>query len=260
MLPRWVLAFLFFSVPAFGQTEENKEKPKDEDVVFDNRKLSEEQKQERKQENAEYFESDTPFASTTPDPVAIRQHKWEPGFVFGGRVGYANPRGSLQEDLPFTLTNNGQIFIWGDLGYSPIPHLFLGLYLSAGYVLADSCEEATCMGWDLRGGPEAIVRFLPFTQISPMLGAGFGYEWMTRSRSQDDTSSRSTQHGLELLNVQLGLDVRRKDEIYGLFLLYTLGRFTHSSFSSDAGGDSSVSIAKPAIHNWLGIGLRGVVE
>jgi hypothetical protein len=253
---------LLWSAPLFAQTTDPpKDKSKDDDVVFDNRTMSEEQKAKKKEENAQLFENDTPFASTTPDPVATRENKWEPGFVFGGRFGYMSPSGNMEAELPFTLFNDGQIFIWGDLGYAPIPHLFLGLYLSAGYVLPDDCgEEATCTGWDLRGGPEVIVRFLPFTQISPMLGVGMGYEWMTQSAATDDASVRVTRHGLELLNVQLGVDVRRRDEIYGVFLMYSLGRFTKESIDSDITGERSGSIDDPAIHNWLGIGVRGVIE
>lgn len=252
-----VLACWFtLSVPAWAQ-----DKPKDDgDVVFDNRKLSEEQKEKKKQENAEFFENDTPFAEeAAPDPVDTRENKWEPGFVFGGRVGYALGRGDYTEIRPSKLANDGQIFVWGDLGYAPIPYLSFGLYLAGGYVLPDCGEDATCSGWTLRFGPEVLARFLPFQKISPMLGVGAGFEWLTQSISFGDVSSTNTFTGFELLNIQAGIDVRRADEIFGVFLLYSMGKFNHRSVSSDL-GDSSESIDPTTTHSWLGIGLRGMVE
>jgi hypothetical protein len=256
-----VLATLFtlsMSATAFGQNEPKKD---DGDVVFDNRKLSEEQKAEKKQENAQLFENDTPFAEeAAPDPVDLRENKWEPGFVFGGRIGYATGRGDYTEFIQSKLANNGQLFVWADVGYAPIPYLSLGLYLAGGYVLPDDCPEGvSCSGWTLRFGPEALVRFLPFQQISPMLGIGAGYEWLTQSSSTDEASIRNTFTGFEMLNIQAGIDVRRADEIFGVFLLYSMGKFNHRSLSSDL-GDSSEDIDPTTTHSWIGLGLRGMVE
>ncbi len=260
------------AAPVSAQTTPNKdpwkegdkkpdEKKDDEGVVFDNRHLSEEQKEKKKQENAELFENDTPFADTTPPPASeSREEKWKPGFVFGGRVGYANGRGKYRKVTPFSETNDGEIFVWGDAGYAPIPYLSFGLYLIGGYVLSDGCPEGvTCAGWDVRGGVEVLSRLLPFQQFSPLIGLGFGYEWLTQSASTSEFSSRTSVHGLELANIQLGLDVRREDEIYGVFLSYSLGRFTKYSTKSDLGNDSG-SIDGPGTHNWIGVGLRGSVE
>jgi hypothetical protein len=245
------------SVPAMGQ-----DPPKDDgDVVFDNRKLSEEQKAKKKQENAQLFENDTPFADeAAPDPVDLRENKWEPGFVFGGRIGYATGRGKYNDFRDSKEFNDGQIFVWADAGYAPIPYLSLGLYLAGGYVLPDGCgEDTSCSGWTLRFGPEVLVRFLPFQKISPMLGVGAGFEWLTQSASRGDVSSSNTYTGFELLNIQAGIDVRRADEIFGVFLLYSMGKYTHRSLSSDL-GDSSEDIDPTTTHSWIGLGLRGMVE
>lgn len=245
---------LAVSVSAFGQNEPKKD---DGDVVFDNRKLSEEQKAEKKQQNAQLFENDTPFAEeAAPDPVDLRENKWEPGFVFGGRVGYATGRGKYTEFLESKLVNDGQIFVWADGGYAPIPYLSLGLYLAGGYVLTDDCpEDVSCSGFTLRFGPEALFRFLPFQKISPMLGVGAGFEWLRHNFSSEAGDAHDEFTGFELLNVQAGLDVRRADEIFGVFLFYSMGKYGNRSTE-----DSSASIDPKVTHSWIGIGLRGMVE
>jgi hypothetical protein len=264
-------AVLTFGAPAHAQgkgSEEEKsgedsaDKGKDEgDVVLDNRDMSKKKREAREQEMKEdpSFASDNPFADSAPDPEALREKRWKPGFGGGYRLGFALPMGELVKGTDFTKVSDGLIFLWGDFGYWPIPYLFAGVYASGGYVLpdADLCSgNASCSSWEVRGGPEVIGRFMPFANITPFLGLAAGYEWWKFKYSVPTGASSSVSYtGFELLNVQAGLEVRSRGDFYSIFMTYSLGKFSHYSSDSDSG-----SIDAQGTHSWLGIGARGTIE
>ena len=233
---------------------------KDEgDVVFDNRGLAKQKKIEKQQADEQKYENDTPFANTAPDPVALREQRWRPGFGGAYRLGWAFPLGSVQKGYNFSDDVHGMVFLGGDFGYWPLPYLFAGLALTGGYVFPQCTSGVSCSGFDVRGGPEVIVRFLPFQRVTPFFGVGAGYEWMLTKRSTSDASVTTKMHGFEALNLQAGVDVRAQGAIYGMFLFYSLGKYTKESFSSDTSSSSS-DIQNAETHSWLGIGARGTIE
>ncbi len=78
-------------------------------------------------------------------------------------------------------------------------------------------------------------------------------------------SANTSAHGFEYVNLQAGLDVRSRSEIYGVFVSWSLGKYTKysSSVESDLPGfskEESGSIEDPQTHSWLGIGVRGTFE
>lgn len=276
-----LLCALSVSLPLSAQPKkgEKKEEKKDaaeakpakpepeEDVVIDNRGLAKKKALEEEQKESEMFENDTPFASTVPDPEALREERWKPGFGGGFRVGFSFPMGDYSRAGKLADAADGVAFLGGEFGYWPIPHLFAGLGLTAGYVFpdcSDADEDVSCSGWQLRGGPVVMARIQPFSNLSPFVGVGTGYEWMTRSASTDTASSRETVHGFEYVNVQAGLDVKSRGEFYGMFVSWSLGKYTKYSRSieSEALGDSEDSgdIEDPRTHSWLSIGARGTLE
>lgn len=240
-------------------------KKEDEDVVFDNRGLAKQKTIEKQQEDQQKYENDTPFADTAPDPVALREQRWRPGFGGAYRLGWAFPMGNVEKDAKFSDAVHGMIFLGGDFGYWPIPYLFAGIALTGGYVFPQCTSGVSCSGFDVRGGPEVIVRFLPFEKVTPIFGVGAGYEWMMIKRSTPDISSTAKVHGFEALNLQAGVDVRAEGQIFGMFLFYSLGKYTKESSSVDnsATGKSSSSsgdVLNAETHSWLGIGARGTIE
>lgn len=247
------------AAPALAQSDKKGDSSGDDDVVFDNRDLSKKKAEERKQQQEAdpQFASDDPFADTAPDPAGLRRQRWKPGFGGAYRLGFALPMGKTQEgakDMSEGLT--GLIFLWGDIGYWPIPYLFGGLYVTGGYVVPDCEGNVSCSAWDVRGGPEVLVRVLPFENMTPFLGVGAGYEWFKLKASlPTGESSSATLTGWELLNAQAGLEVRSRGSLYGLFVTYSIGKF--SKVSTDSG---SGDIEKQATHSWLGIGARGTIE
>jgi hypothetical protein len=233
------------------------------DVVFDNtgaaRRKQEEQKKEQ-EEKAGANDVDTPFADTAPDPVAMRAQRWQPGFGFGARLGYAFPFGS-SSDAKFSDQVNGMVFLWGDVGYWPIPYLFAGLYLSGGYVLPDCGAYDSCSGWDVRGGPEVIVRFMPFEKVTPWVGLGFGYEFLWLKYSADPLKLKISERGLEMLNIQAGVDVLSGGQFLGIFASYSLGKFSSGKIKTEVpGSGGETDLDNSDTHSWLAIGARGTFE
>ncbi len=274
-----LLAALCSSSPLVAQTkkdakkaekkdaaEAKPEQPKaEEDVVIDNRGLAKKKALEEEQKEDAMFENDTPFASTVPDPVALRQQRWQPGFGGGFRLGFAFPMGDIAGNIKLSEATDGLVFLGGEFGYWPIPHLFFGLGLTGGYVVPDcENEDATCSGWQLRGGPVVMARLQPFSNLSPFAGIGTGYEWMTLSSSTDASSRRTNYHGFEYVNVQAGLDVKSRGDFYGVFVSWSLGKFTKYSTSRESSvlgnSEDSGDIDEPRTHSWLGIGARGTLE
>jgi len=249
-----------------GDDSANKDGESDEgDVVLDNRDMSKKRREQREQEMKEdpAFASDNPFADSAPDPEALREKRWKPGLGGAYRLGFALPMGEAAAGANFGDITDGLIFLWGDFGYWPIPYLFAGIYASGGYVLPDTdlCSgNISCSSWELRGGPEVIVRFMPFANLTPFIGVGAGYEWWTFKQSVTQASLRSTYTGWELLNAQAGLNVRSRGDFYGVFLTYSMGKFSHYSVSADPGSSDSGSIDAQGTHSWFGIGALGTIE
>lgn len=243
-----------------GKKDEGESEPKkqDDDVVFDNtgyaKRKEEELKKEREADPT--FANDTPFANSAPDPVALREQRWKPGFGGGYRLGWAFPGGEIEKNYPLTLPMHGLIFLWGDFGYWPIPQLMFGVYLSGGYILMDCKGGASCSGWEVRGGPEVLWRILPFQETTPFVGvAGGGYEWMMFKGSTSLGDFTDRYHGFEYVNLQAGVEVRSRGTLYSMFLAYSLGQF--SKFSTDS---RSGDIDDKATHSWFAIGARGTIE
>jgi len=240
----------------------------EEDVVLDNRDMSKKRAEKRRQELEEdpAFATDDPFANTAPDPVALREQRWSPGFGGGYRLGYGRPLGEASSLYDLGTDNNGMLFLWGDFGYWPIPHLFAGIYGSGGYLLPDCSGGASCSGWEARGGLEVNVRILPFDNVTPWVGVGAGYEWMMLKNSTTLVARTVKWHGFELLNLQAGVDVRQRGDYFGIFVSYSMSKFNKYSSSledkigSGADQKDSGSIDSPTTHGWLGIGARGTLE
>lgn len=229
----------------------------EDDTVFDNTKKNEELARKRAADRRQKYQGDSPFAGDdAPDAVEKRERRFSPGVEGGYRAGYAISGGKV--DKSTELDTNGMIFLWGDGGYRFIPQLFVGLFLSAGYVLPDCPENVDCTIWDFRVGPQVQWRFLPFADVTPWVGAGAGYELLLGSTSTEVTDASYTLHGFELFNVQGGVDFwapTARGHV-GVFAAYSQGRFTRGSLSVN---DESVDDfdVDPDTHSWLYFGVHG---
>lgn len=258
-----LLTCMTFALPLPAQT--GKDTKKEDDVVIDNRARSKQREIKEGQTETTEFESDTPFGGAAPDPRVLREERWKPGVGWGFRLGFAFPMGDYSGNAKLSQVADGLIFLGGEVGYWFLPQLFTGVALSGGYMLPDCSDDASCMAWQLRGGPLVLWRVAPFSNLTPFFGVGAGYEWITFNASTDTISANTSAHGFEYVNLQAGLDVRSRTEIYGVFVSWSLGTYTKysSSVESDLPGfskEESGSIEDPKTHSWLGIGVRGTFE
>jgi hypothetical protein len=176
---------------------------------------------------------------------------------FGLRTGWGIPLGESDSGNDFSDGIIGQIPIWLDLGWQATPKLMVGAYFSYGFVLLedDACPDgADCSASDVRLGAQVQFSFSPRKPVDFWLGGGAGYEWA--NIKVDDRSS--TLRGFEFLMLQLGVDFGGDDSgstVFGPFAAYTIGQF--DKVVSDG---TSVDIEDTALHNWLFLGLRGVMK
>lgn len=204
----------------------------------------------------------------------------ESGLHFGLRLGYGFPLGkatgtaSSSGGTGGTTTTTGsgdlsdsvagQIPIWVDLGWQFSPKLMAGAYFSYGFVLpsgdlADACDaaRADCTLSDIRLGLQAQYNFAPGRGTDPWLGIGVGYEWF-KIAVNDATF---TFHGWELPMLQGGVDFGGDSggSTIGPFVAFTFGRFTRGKVEFGSISESG-DIDDVATHNWLFVGVRGVVK
>ncbi len=205
------------------------------------------------------------------------------GIHFGLRVGYGFALGKLaggssssSSGTGGTTTSSsyssgdmsdgfaGQIPIWLDLGWQFSPKLMVGAYFSYGFViprkdLADVCNDkrVDCTLSDMRLGAQVQFSFSPAASTDPWIGAGFGYEWL----NMDVENVSITLDGWEVPMLQAGLDFGGDTggSVFGPFVAFTFGRYTHGSFKFGSLSDSG-DVSDPATHNWLFVGLRGAVK
>jgi hypothetical protein len=229
-----LVAALFAAAPAFAQWPSDK--PKAENKPADTTTTT----------------TAAPAPAPTPPP-SRRQAQRGPaeddgsGFGLGLRGAYAWPMGGLTGDEDLSASVSWQLPVWLEAGY----HLNRNLYLGAYYQYAfghDNCPAGIdCSSHAMRFGIEGIYTFATGA-IQPWAGLGVGYERLSRSRGGDST----TFTGLELLNLQVGLDFAMGKMTFGPFASYQLlGKY--SSF--DANGRSN-DIGDSRGHSWLQLGLK----
>ena len=186
-----------------------------------------------------------------------------PRLELGARLGVGLPLGSAFHDTSLNDTVAADIPIQIDFGVRPDPHLFVGVY--GQYALlapaAGVCDGASCSGRDVRLGIEALYHFRPLRRLDPWAGVGVGYEWMHTGASRDGADREVTLRGIELANVQGGLDYAVCNGVrVGPFASLSLGKFDKASATWTVEGiehAGSADIPNTAYHGWLTLGVRG---
>jgi opacity protein-like surface antigen len=215
-------------------------------------------------------------SAPAPPPGAATEQKIRPmpiidtGPQAGFRTGFAIGSGkTIGPNFDISEVVTGYLPLWLDVGYRILPSLFIGAYGQMGFVFlkqADNCKgsDASCTGQDYRLGAELIYHFNDDGRYDPWVGLGAGYEWLKLNVSFADTyrgSFNETLRGFELVNVQLGLDIRptRQGGI-GPFVAVALAQYNHIRFAHvtpqkvDADADD---ISAPQAHRWIIFGIQG---
>lgn len=245
----------------FDNTEKKKPEKKD-DSVFDNRDADKPPPLE--------FENAPTYATTDPDPVGARRSRFRPGVGLGLRLHWMQPFGEAEKGADLSRGVVGGIGIAPDIGYRINPNLFVGLTLGAAYILSEECAAGfSCSGWDFRAGPLGIWRFTPFENIVPWAGLGFGYEYFVVKAAAAQDSISNAYHGFQFAEVLLGADFLTSRNYAGPYVGMQIGQFSKriTTVKGDpfggglvAEGTESASVAEPATHFWLVLGLHASLD
>jgi hypothetical protein len=186
-------------------------------------------------------------------------------FETGLRVGWAIPAGNLQVENALSNYLTGSLPIQLDVGYRILPPLSVGGYFSWGpaHVAASLCGGASCSGSTMRLGVQGSWRFVPLPflgQGCPWVGAGLGMEWLHASAKDAGGTLEVSMRGMELLNLQGGVDWTVSDRFaVGPFLQLATGRYAHievqSPLGSSSGGDPGANT-----HVWMTLGVRATFD
>lgn len=208
------------------------------------------------------------------------------GFHLALRTGYGLPLGryadvrslaSFRDDDVNALSDDtyGVIPLWLDAGYWLDPHLLIGAYFMFGVVLPKAasgadplgggCPEGLdCSAFGLRFGVQAQYRFAPGSPVSPWLGLGLGYEWISSHIEGELFSTRfeadTTHSGPDLLQLQGGADFALTEQLaLGPFAAVSAMQYTSCGLTL-AGEESDCEIEDGSWHGWLVLGVRGSFE
>lgn len=201
------------------------------------------------------------------------------GFETGLRLGVGVPVGKGGRDLAGGERSLGDLTtwrapLWLDVGYRLSAATTLGAYAQVGVGGNGDACVGECDWSDIRVGAQAQWRLAPGSGVSPWIGIGAGYEWLSyRTLLQvpladaepgepDAVAVRTAEllAGPELL-LQAGIDFLLEDSFsVGPYASATFGQYLSDSVKCEPRDLPCAEI--PAIdgagfHSWLGVGLRG---
>lgn len=152
-----------------------------------------------------------------------------------------------------------------DIGGKPNKHVFIGGYLSYAMGLTsgrlgNACDELPldCRSTNVGFGAQVHYVFSPNEWLTPWVGYGFGYSWMTAG----DGNREARMRGFDFAHFLGGFDLRFSRTLgIGLFVDYALGSYAHQELSADGTTSPLVddAIHGRTIHQWFTIGPRIVV-
>jgi hypothetical protein len=182
----------------------------------------------------------------------------ELGLHVGGAIPFGKVDGQVGDDLNQTV--QGALPVGISIGYYVEPRLLLGLYGSyapaapASALRSDcSAHGATCSSDDVRVGVQAQIHGGSAKAWDPWVGLGSGYECLRVQAS----SQQLALEGWEIIRFEAGLDARSHGiAALGPFVSWTIGEYE----SESAVGQGMAAISGHALHEWLTVGLRGVID
>ncbi len=174
------------------------------------------------------------------------------------RSGVAVPFGSAYTAsgaLSDTIT--GYVPLRLDVGYRIARHFYVGVDAQLATILPNACPSGgSCSGSDARFGVMAAYHVLPGSVVDPWFGVGMGYERLGVSRTVDGSTGEISARGLELIDIDIGLDLRPTRSFrIGPVLSSSFTRFTRVSING-----SSTTDFDPALHAWVLLGFRGAYD
>jgi hypothetical protein len=192
------------------------------------------------------------------------------GLSLGLRTGYALPFGKpYDSDVSMSNDLRGIVPIWVDAGYRINPSIYVGAYGAFGLGIVHTSDTqctngVSCSAYDVRIGINAQYHFRPKTDVDPWIGLGFGYEWLHYTASGFGVTFSQTLRGFEVIGLQVGTDFELATGFHmGPFIGYSIAKYSDGTVSRKdplSNVSSSTSIANTAAHEWLTLGIRGVLD
>lgn len=180
------------------------------------------------------------------------------GFALGARAAYGFPLGDIgsnDDDADDAFDNfvDNAYPLWLELNYRFGPSFELGVYGQYAFLnLGDDFGGDD--GTDLRLGLQANYIFSPGASLSPWLGVGGGWEWLSGDSPDPLNIGQFADTSLDGWDfmVQGGVDFALGDRMtLGPFAALTFGQFGDIEID-----DNSTNIDDKAFHEWLQVGLR----
>lgn len=179
-------------------------------------------------------------------------------FRASARAGFAAPWGaSFEGSGPLADTVMGQIPLRVDLATRFSRHLYAGVFAHFGVLVPNSCVgDMSCSGTSTRLGLMLEGHLFPSGRLDPWVGVGMGYEWLSMKRELSSTRLDLLARGIELLNAELGVDVRAMSNLrIGPIGSVSFGRFTSIRLNGVTTNDFAV-----VMHGWHMLALRAAYE
>jgi hypothetical protein len=102
----------------------------------------------------------------------------------------------------------------------------------------------------------AAFHVLPSRVIDPWVGVGMGFEWLSTSRTVDGTTVDINARGLELVDLELGADIRPTPFFrIGPVLSASVARYTRIAVNG-----TDTTDFEPSLHSWVMLGVRGAFD
>jgi hypothetical protein len=175
------------------------------------------------------------------------------------RSGVALPVGAIYDASgPLSQSVSGYVPVRIDAGLRfARGRFYLGLAGQLAAVFPNACASgATCSGTDARVAAMFAVHLLPDRFADPWLGIGAGFETFSLSRRADGAKVDLAANGLELVDLDLGVDFRPAPRVrLGPVVSATLGRFTSVTVNGAESQDFD-----PMLHSWILLGIRGAYD
>jgi hypothetical protein len=202
-----------------------------------------------------------PVAQQSPSSPMVMD---KPGLDLGVRLGYALPFGNTSGSEKLSDGISGAVPIVLEAGYRINANFTVGALFQ--YGIAQVKENATtmcggaisCSGSVIRLGIEGLYNFNLDTPLTPWVGLGTGYEWMSIDISGMGASGSAGTRGLEFLTLHAGGDYRLSQQLsVGPFLSFSIAQYSTVTAQLPGQPSTSADVTDKSMHEWLQLGVRG---
>jgi opacity protein-like surface antigen len=202
-----------------------------------------------------------PVAQQTATPPSPFER---PGLDLGLRLGYALPFGKTDGNDNLGDGLSGAVPIVLEAGYRLNANFTVGALFQYGIAqvkenMTTNCGGAiSCSGSVIRLGVEGIYNFNLDTPLTPWVGLGTGYEWMSISLSSGGQSGSASARGFEFVTLHAGGDYRLMPQLaLGPFVSFSLAQYSSATAEAPGFPSMTMDLTDKKMHEWLQIGVRG---